>query len=451
VNVLVVSVERARCAYCGSCVSVCPVGALDLQETHLAVSADCIECNLCLTACPMGALQPGSAHPAAGVALASAAETPGLTLKDRYDLIVVGAGPAGSVAAAAAAAQGLDVLLLEKRQEIGAPVRCAEGITHRALVEFLPPAAAWISAEVGAAAITVVEHGRERTWAPAAPERADSSVGYVLERRVFDRVLAERAAQAGARVLVKTAAVGLLREDDRVVGVRLAGPWGAREIASRVVVGADGVESRVGFWAGLDTTLPAADLMSCAQFLMAGVDIDPHCTGYYLDPDLAPGGYIWIFPKGDGRANVGLGVQGDITSAPPLELLTRFVEAHPFLSRGSVVTLIAGGVPVAMPPAALVTAGCLLVGDAARQVDPLTGGGIANGMAAGRLAAGVIAAALRAGDVSRAALLPYEQAWAGGIGRDMARNYRLRARFPPEQRTDERFMRLFALAIGATQ
>jgi len=84
-------------------------------------------------------------------------------------------------------------------------------------------------------------------------------------------------------------------------------------------------------------------------------------------------------------------------------------------------------------------------------VDPLTGGGIANGMAAGRLAAGVVAAAIGAGDVSRASLQRYEQEWALGIGRDMARNYRLRARFPPEQRLDERFMHLFAISIGAAK
>jgi len=91
----------------------------------------------------------------------------------------------------------------------------------------------------------------------------------------------------------------------------------------------------------------------------------------------------------------------------------------------------------------------VLVGDAARQVDPLTGGGIANGMAAGRLAATVIADAIGGGDTSQANLQRYQAEWAAGIGRDMARNYRLRARFPAKQRTDERFVHLFALSIGA--
>jgi digeranylgeranylglycerophospholipid reductase len=90
----------------------------------------------------------------------------------------------------------------------------------------------------------------------------------------------------------------------------------------------------------------------------------------------------------------------------------------------------------------------MLIGDAARQVDPLTGGGIANGMAAGRLAAQVAAEAIVEGDVSRARLRRYEELWTAGIGRRMTRNYRLRARFPADERVGERFMHLFALSIG---
>jgi len=435
-----VTVDVRRCAYCGSCVSVCPVNALDLQETRLVVSEECIECNLCLSACPMGALSPAGEQP-----------KPAPALREQYDVVVIGAGPAGSVAAWEAATQGLAVLLLEKRQEIGSPVRCAEGIAHQALADFIAPDERWISAHICKARITMVEDGQEQAWeSEALPGGAASAgVGYILERRVFDRVLAEQAALAGARVLVKTAVTGLLREGQAVVGVRAQGPWGERDIAARVVIGADGVESRAGMWAGLDTTLPSSDLMTCAQFLLAGIEVDPQCTYYYLDRHAVPGGYAWIFPKGEGRANVGLGTQADLAKTSPVEALTRFVESRPFLARGSIVTLIVGGVPVGLPPSPLVTDGFMLVGDAARQVDPLTGGGIANGMAAGRLAARVAAKAIASGDVSRKALGEYEQEWAAGIGRQMARNYRLRARFPPEQRVGERFLHLFAMTIGA--
>jgi len=435
-----ISVDRKRCCYCGACVSVCPVDALDLQETRLVVRDSCMDCNDCISACPSGALRAeGDSDTASDEA------------QDRYQVVVVGGGPAGSVAAWEAARRGLSVLLVEKRQEIGSPVRCAEGLTPGALDGLVDADSRWISARVRRAKIAVVREGIEHDWRPAAvPEAAcESGVGYVVERRVFDRSLAERASAAGARVVVKTAVTGLLQEDGRVVGVEARGPWGSRRIRSEVVIGADGIESRIGAWAGLDTTLPLADLMSCAQFLLAGIDIDPECTYYYLDPEIAPGGYVWIFPKGEGQANVGLGIQADLISEAPIDLLTRFIEGRRFLARGSPVTMVMGGVPVALPPAALVTSGCMLVGDAARQVDPLTGGGIANGMRAGRLAAQVAARAIGDGDMGRGALRSYEQAWQDGIGRDMARNYRLRVRFPPNERLSERFLRVFAMSIGA--
>ena len=118
------------------------------------------------------------------------------------------------------------------------------------------------------------------------------------------------------------------------------------------------------------------------------------------------------------------------------------------LAQGHPVTLVAGNVPVALPPARLATDGLMLAGDAARQVDPLTGGGIANAMAAGQLAAGVAVEAIAAGDVSAGFLGRYDEAWRRSVGRKMRRNYRLREKFPPGQRTDERFVRAFALAAA---
>jgi digeranylgeranylglycerophospholipid reductase len=201
--------------------------------------------------------------------------------------------------------------------------------------------------------------------------------------------------------------------------------------------------------------------MVCAQFLLAGVDVDPRCTCYTIDWATAPGGYAWVFPKGEGTANVGLGVQADLCDAglgldsdrqparrAVLGRLNQFIEADRRLSVGSPVTLIVGNVPVAAGLTRVVANGLILVGDAARQVDPLTGGGITNAMAAGKLAAEVAVEAIAARDTSASFLSRYEERWQTSIGRKMARNYRLRQRFPPKQRTDERFVQAFALAVG---
>ena len=131
-----------------------------------------------------------------------------------------------------------------------------------------------------------------------------------------------------------------------------------------------------------------------------------------------------------------------------LGYLTRFIEADPRLEQGYPVTLVAGNVPVALSPPCLVTDGLMLVGDAARQVDPLTGGGILNAMTAGQLAATVAVEAITSGDTSATSLQRYEEEWNRTVGRKMQRNYRLRERFPPEQRANKRFVRAFALAAG---
>lgn len=429
-------VDHIRCAYCGSCVSVCPVGALDLAETRLLVDQSCMDCGLCISACPMGALH-------AAPLQETRVGRPELPLRSRYDVIVVGAGPGGAIAAREAARQGLSVLLLEKRQEIGSPVRCAEGIAHEQLISFIAPEPYWISATVTSAEFMVVsDDGRTEIT------RGEGGLGYVLERRIFDRVLAEQAVSAGAEVQVKTAATALLLDHGYVRGVQIRSPFGKAEIESQVVIGADGIESRIGAWAGLNTTLPPKDTMSCAQFLLAGIDIDPTCTCYYVGMHVAPGGYAWVFPKGEGRANVGLGVQADVAEGPALEYLIRFIESQPHLARGSPVTLITGGVPVAPQLSPMVTDGLMLIGDAARQVDPLTGGGIANAMAAGQLAAEVAAECIAADDVSAAALRAYEMRWQASRGHKLARRYRLKERFAPSARTSRECMRVFIAAVG---
>jgi len=456
-----VIVDRDRCCYCGGCVSVCPVDALTLAETRLRVTSECTECGECVSACPVGALQLEECE-------STGRQSP---VRRRYDLVVVGAGPGGSIAAKTAAEAGLSVLLLEKRQEIGSPVRCAEGVGRDQLMVFIEPDPRWIAAEVNKAEITTIAGGEKETL------RATNGHGYILERRVFDRVLAEQAAKAGADVRVKTAATGLLMSNRRVVGIRIrqAGFFigsGEVEVEAQVVIAADGVEAQVGRWAGLDVQLPLEDTMVCAQYLLAGIEIDPECTCYTICYEVAPGGYAWIFPKGEGKANVGLGMQADLWEERGAHItahkglghenharkglcygnmmgyLTRFIEAEPGLEQGYPVTLVAGNVPVALSPERLVAEGFMLVGDAARQVDPITGGGIINAMTAGKLAATVAVEAIANGDTSTTSLERYEEEWNRTVGRKMQRNYRLRERFPPEQRANKRFVHAFALAAG---
>ncbi len=422
-------VRAELCTYCGGCVSMCPDGALDLAETRLIVNEmQCSECGLCISGCPTGALVAGEDPEARP------------SKRSLYDIAVVGAGPSGATAARFAAEAGLRVLLVEKRQEIGSPVRCAEGINSDMLLQFTEPEESWIAARVQRSEIATVDTGQVRTF-------AGQETGYVLERRVFDRALAEKAIASGATVMVKTTVESLLTKDGTVRGICAHDGRTRFEIQARVVIAADGVESRLGQWAGLDCALRQSDCLVCAQYLLAGVDLDPECCYYYLGEVLAPGGYAWVFPKGPNRANVGLGLQADLGKAPALDYLLRFIEDRPWLEQGSPVSLITGNVPIGTPRGPIVGDGLMLVGDAARQADPLTGGGIANAMLAGRLAAQAAAYAVEQGDASETLLGEYERCWREGRGSQMERNYRLKKRFSAADRCSSSFVRAFAVAM----
>jgi digeranylgeranylglycerophospholipid reductase len=338
-------------------------------------------------------------------------------MKDVYDVLVIGAGPAGSIAAKTAAEKGLDVLLIEKRQEIGDPVRCAEGVNKEFLKRHVEIDDRWICADLKGSRI----FSPNGTKIEMAQEISGGEVGYVLERKIFDRALAENAAKAGAEVRVKTRATGLIIEDDFVKGARLMHLGKECEVRAKITIGADGVESKVGRWAGIDTSLKPVDIETCAQYLIAGVDIDQEYCEFYIGSELAPGGYVWIFPKGEGKANVGVGLIGSKTGKfkpRPVDYLNRFVEKK--FPKARIVEMVFGGVPVSGSIEKTSANGLMLVGDAARQSDPITGGGILNAMDAGKLAGEAAYEAISAGDVSFGKLEEvYEKPWRETTGHDI--------------------------------
>jgi digeranylgeranylglycerophospholipid reductase len=335
----------------------------------------------------------------------------------KCDVIIVGAGPGGSMAAKTVAEAGLDVVLLEKRQEIGDPVRCAEGVGKRALCQMVKPEPEWIASEVKGARIYAPD-GRSIVM---SEDKSGSEVGYVLERKVFDRGLALQAARAGAKVMVKTRALGLLRKEGIPCGITAMRIGEPLRIEAPIIIGADGVESKVGRWAGIDTTLKLKDIESCAQFLVYDPSLDDEYTEFYLGNSIAPSGYAWSFPKGEKLANVGLGIQGSRSSpGEAMRLLHEFMKSH--FPNGKVVEMVVGGDPCAGIIESATADGVMLVGDAARQTDPLTGGGILNAMEAGIIAGEVAVKAITSGKVSRAGLKEYEDRWRESIGRHLARS-----------------------------
>jgi digeranylgeranylglycerophospholipid reductase len=344
-------------------------------------------------------------------------------MKSRYDLLVIGGGPGGAIAARTAARKGLSVCLVEKRPAIGAPIRCAEGIGKDILREFVEPDERWIAADIDRAQLVAPDG----TSMMLASKHAGNEVGYILDRKVFDRELVWQAAEAGSDVCVKTRATAPIIENGAVKGAVVESMGGTQRIAADVVVAADGVESKFARWCGIDTAIPIRELMSCAQYLMTDIDIDPHTTVFYLGTAVAPEGYLWIFPKGKRSANVGIGITGRMSGpgTRAKDYLDRFVAKH--FPKGKTIECIVGGVSVCRPLPCTVSDGLMIVGDAARVVDPLTGGGIYNAMYTGNLAAEVATDCIGAETLGKDALMRYDAAWRDSkLGKAMERNYKIK-------------------------
>jgi digeranylgeranylglycerophospholipid reductase len=330
---------------------------------------------------------------------------------ERYDVVVVGAGPGGSVTAKTAAEHGLDVLLIERNQEIGVPVKCAEGVSKE-IEKFVVPDKKWISAVVKGANI----YGPDGTKVVMAGDKLEDE-GYVLERRIFDKFLASEAARAGADVRVKTEAYGIIKENGYVKGVYVRSRGKNTRIFAHVVVGADGVESMVGRWAGIDTRLPAHNISVGAEYLMCNIEPNKEYSEFFLGSEIAPKGYAWVFPKGDNCANVGILIDGDISGEKhrAIDYLKAFVRDK--FPNGTVMAEIYGAVPLSGAQNENVAGGLILVGDAARQVNPLTGGGILYAMQAGEIAGEVIAEAVQGKDFSKRKLSEYNERWKSEFGK----------------------------------
>lgn len=342
----------------------------------------------------------------------------------RSDVVVVGAGPAGSTAARLFAKNGLDVIAVDKRQEIGAPKRCAEGIRSKALERAgLKPDPMWAINRIRGAIL----------YSPGGKQLKtimDDAGGYILERKIFEKYLATEAIRAGARYMVKTIATGAIKENDYVSGIRAEYMGEEFEIKSRLVIAADGVDSRIAKSAGLNTVNKLTDYHSAFQYEMANLNLkDSDMLHLYFGKNIAPGGYIWIFPKGKDTGNVGIGILGlksdDGNRAK--DYLDRFIENHPeIFKNSSPIEINAGGVPVSSSVDTFVTDGLMIVGDAAQQVNPIHGGGIAIAMNAAKIAADVGTNALKENNLSKERLYEYEKIWRETDGRRIKKLLKLR-------------------------
>jgi len=342
---------------------------------------------------------------------------------ESYDIVIVGAGPAGSAAAMAGARAGLKVLMIEKRAEVGCPKRCGEGLSIHGLQRMgIEKDERWINRHITGTTV-YAPNGK----AVKVPFEAGEYEGWIIERKIFDKMLADMAADAGAKILTKTECMGLIKnESGRANGVRLGFNGERWDVGAKVVIAADGVESCIAREAGIDTKNKPVDFAAGVQFEMSNIDIDPDVIELYFGAEIAPGGYVWCFPKGERRANVGIGVRKPWAKKSAIEYLKDFINSRPGLKKGSIIEVNAGGIPVGGLLDDMVLDNFMVVGDAAHQVNAIHGGGIAEAFVSGRIAGEVAAKSIKAGDTSKSALSEYNDRWYEERGNRLKKLIKLR-------------------------
>ena len=364
--------------------------------------------------------------------------------QEKYDVIVIGAGPAGTLAAKYAAENGADVLIVEKKKEIGTPIQCAGFVPEAFEIEemisglILPDEMKKISKKC-----ILSKTKTQRLISPDLKSKEFDVAGFVLDRRLFDSDLAEQAAAAGADILCGTSAKEIC-SGSKDHTVRLNGVFGAAEVTGKIIIGADGPNSMVGKTFGLshskqeraeereEVKQEARQVAGTPyergigfEYKMTNVDIDAEALEMYFGNEYVPGGYVWIFPEGCGKANVGIGLRN--SNSPSKEkvsartLLNKFITEHPIASEklkgGKIMSVHGGIIPVSGAPEKTAACSAMVVGDAAGQVMATNGGGIPFAMAAGKIAGEIAAAAVMEEKTGgQLSVIRYEKEWRSAFG-----------------------------------
>jgi len=343
-----------------------------------------------------------------------------------YDLVVVGAGPAGSMTAKAAAEKGLEVLLIDRELEVGVPDKCGEFLPSLKEMRRLAPKAENLETLFDPPSRCIVNRTRYVKFVfQNDREIVVPFEGMVVERKLYDKHLTNEAARAGAEVAPLTSVIDLLKEGR---GVRVRDVDAVFDVPAKVVVGADGAFSLIARRAGLPVSRDPLDYAVGYQYEMVNMEHDPEYVDMYFGQDIAPGTYAWIIPKGEDVANVGTGAR-----APYMrkglnirDYQRNFVERHPLASeklrKATPTAIKVGCIPVGGPMERTVNDNILVVGDAAGHTIPTVGGGVPPALICGRIAGGAIAEHVKEGRP----LSGYEEAWRRQLGGTLENSLRLR-------------------------
>jgi len=354
-------------------------------------------------------------------------------LVEEFDVAVVGAGPAGLMAALNAAEKGVGVVVFDKKAEIGVPVRCGEFHPAPEEVPNILPKATDCMDVFDLPSFTIANRcTRIRLYSGLGRYWEFDFDGNILDRERMEKWIAEKAQRNGAVIRMSSPAKTFVENGSCTVG-----PSKEKAVKAKVVIAADGFPSATARAGGLPVDYYVSPPNSAVnvQFHMERIEVENELTEMFFDANYAPGGYAWIIPKGSGVANVGLGIRAPFMKKEKniRALLDEFIYDHELLknrlSNGTRSSYVSKILPVDGPIERTYGQAMLAAGDAACMVMPTNGGGIAPAMITGKLAGMVAADHVLKGRP----LSDYEDMWMHRIGREMEASTRMR-------RAADRFM-----------
>ncbi|MDD1746747.1 MAG: NAD(P)/FAD-dependent oxidoreductase [Methanomassiliicoccales archaeon] len=325
------------------------------------------------------------------------------------DFLVVGGGPAGMTFAAEAAPHS-HVVVLEEHRSVGIPVQCTGLVTPRVV-------------QMVSARDTVINELKGAYFHFPEDEvvevRSDQVKAVVLDRAAFDQRCADRAAEKGAEIRLGTsflrAEIGGTVKCECREGQRL------EQHQAKLLVGADGYKSKVASAVGLKG---AKEKVRGIQVDLRHREDEQDMLEVHLGKKVAPGFFAWKIPCGDmTRVGVGSSLRHDV----PMTYLTSLLRHLGFGDKER-LSVISGLIPIGLPPETFADR-ALLIGDAAGQAKPLSGGGLYTGMVAARFGAKTALECLERGDFSSQSLSVYEERWRAEMGKELDRGYLIRKAF----------------------
>ncbi|MFQ3343771.1 MAG: NAD(P)/FAD-dependent oxidoreductase [Candidatus Poseidoniales archaeon] len=324
---------------------------------------------------------------------------------ERCDVLVIGAGPGGGNAALHSSRAGLSTIIIEDHKEIGTPVHCGECISDIACAN--------LELELPQHVISKRVDGI-RVIFPDGTEKKLTEEGYVLEKHLFERWICDEAVSEGATLHLghKLDSMEKIYHEGKFTGWRCNGKGDNFPIEAKIVIDASGV---AGVASRLINLNPRPKVIAGMQYEMLKVPTDNYLD-FYIWPKYAEKGYLWMIPKCDGRANIGLVTEDKSRTKKGLDEFiadTHFKDleqvAPPWKTKGN--PAFGGTIPISGPHENTHTDGLLLVGDAAGFTSPLFEGGSHLALKSAVFAAQIASKAISSGDISSESLAEYTSLW----------------------------------------